>query len=169
VTGPTTTVTSTSTVLPPSSSIITLNVNGVNRTTNVDNRWSLADTLRYKFNLIGTKVGCDRGEDGACAVLVDGIPMLSCMMLAVEYQGHSITTIEGIGTPGNLSNVQTSLINNDGVQCGGCMPGIVVVATAFHKANPSATDAQWRAALAGNLCRCGNWANILQGLEAVKS
>jgi aerobic-type carbon monoxide dehydrogenase small subunit (CoxS/CutS family) len=135
----------------------------------VDNRWSLADTLRYKLGMIGTKVGCDRGECGACAVLLDGTPVLSCMMLAVDAQGHKITTIEGIGMPGSLSNIQASLIDNDGVQCGFCMPGIVVVATAYLKQNPTPTDIQWRQALAGNLCRCSNHPFILQGLEAVKA
>ncbi|MGA1976204.1 MAG: 2Fe-2S iron-sulfur cluster-binding protein [Conexivisphaerales archaeon] len=133
----------------------------------MDNRWSLADTLRYKFDLIGTKVGCDRGECGACAVLVDGVPMLSCMMMAVDAQGHALTTIEGIGMPGSLSNIQASIIDNDGVQCGFCMPGIVVVSTAYLKQNPKPTDAQWRQALAGNICRCGNHLHILAGLEAV--
>jgi carbon-monoxide dehydrogenase small subunit len=132
----------------------------------VDNRWSLADTLRYKFNLIGTKVGCDRGECGACAVLVDGVPMLSCMMLAVAAQGHTLTTVEGIGMPEQLSPVQAALCDSDGVQCGACMPGIVVVATAYLKQNPKPTDAQWRAQLAGNICRCSNYPHILTGLEA---
>jgi aerobic-type carbon monoxide dehydrogenase small subunit (CoxS/CutS family) len=138
----------------------------VSRTTNADNRWSLADTLRYKFNLIGTKVGCDRGECGACAVLVDGVPMLSCMMLAVAAQGHKLTTVEGIGMPEQLNSIQAALCDSDGIMCGACVPGIVVVGTAFHKANPTATDAQWRAQMAGNLCKCGNWPHILAGLEA---
>jgi xanthine dehydrogenase YagT iron-sulfur-binding subunit len=151
-----------------SSSIVTLNVNGTDMVTKVDNRLSLAETLREKFNLIGTKLACDRGECGACSVLVDGIPMLSCMMLAVAAQGKKITTIEGIGMPEKLSNIQAALIDNDGVQCGACVPGIVIVATAFQKKNPSATDDQWRAALAGNICRCSNWPFMLQGLESVK-
>jgi aerobic-type carbon monoxide dehydrogenase small subunit (CoxS/CutS family) len=157
------------TVTPTSVSIVTLNVNGVTRAASVDNRWSLADTLRYKFNLIGTKVGCDRGECGSCAVLVDGVPMLSCVMFAVAAQGHQITTIEGIGTPERLNSVQAALCDSDGMQCGACMAGMVVVSTAFLKANPSPTDAQLRAALSGNLCKCGNWPHILAGLKAVKS
>jgi carbon-monoxide dehydrogenase small subunit len=99
---------------------------------------------------------------------VDGVPMLSCMVLAVQAQGKKITTIEGIGTPEKLSTVQAALIDVDGVQCGICMPGIVIAATAFLKQNPTPTDAQWRTALAGNLCKCANWPFILQGLEAVK-
>ena len=169
VTGPATTTTVTATPPAGTSSVVTLTVNGVVHSATVDNRWSLADTLRYKFNLIGTKVGCNMGECGACSVLVDGTPMLSCMLFAVEAQGHLITTVEGIGLPENLSPVQAALCDSDGIQCGACVPGIVVVASAFYKANPSATDAQWRAALSGNLCRCGNWSHILAGLEAVKS
>ncbi len=146
---------------------MSLTVNGLDYAVRVDNRWSLSEALRTKLNLIGTKIGCDRGECGACAVLVDGVPMLSCMMLAVQAQGKQITTIEGIGTPEKLSNIQASLIDNDGVQCGICMAGIVVVSTAFLKQNPAPTDLQWRTALAGNLCKCANWPFILQGLEAV--
>jgi aerobic-type carbon monoxide dehydrogenase small subunit (CoxS/CutS family) len=149
-------------------STVTLNINGISHTLDVDNRWPLAFTLRERFNMIGTKIGCDRGECGACAVLVDGVPMLGCMLLTVDAQGHALTTIEGLGGPGNLSKIETALVDNDGVQCGFCIPGIVVVATAFQKANPTATDAQWRAALAGNLCKCSNHPFILQALESVK-
>ncbi|MGA1976206.1 MAG: 2Fe-2S iron-sulfur cluster-binding protein, partial [Conexivisphaerales archaeon] len=168
VTGPTTTVTGTPPGLPASSSIVTLNVNGLDYTLNLDNRWTLANALRYKLNLIGTKVGCDRGECGACAVLVGGVPMLSCTMLAVESQGKSITTIEGIGGPENLSPVQAALCDSDGIDCGACIPGIVIVSTAFLKANPGPTQPALANALAGNLCKCGNWPHIFAGLMSVK-
>jgi aerobic-type carbon monoxide dehydrogenase small subunit (CoxS/CutS family) len=135
---------------------------------NLDNRWTLAAALRYKLNLIGTKVGCDRGECGACAVLVDGTPMLSCMMLAVESQGKKITTVEGIGGPEKLSNIQAALCDSDGIQCGACVPGIVVVSTAFLKANPNPTQAALADALAGNLCKCANWSHMFAGLLTVK-
>lgn len=170
----TSTVTSTVTGTTPAgplgpTTLVTLNVNGVDKAALVDNRWTLADTLRYKFNLIGTKVGCDRGECGACAVLVDGTPVLSCMLLAVAAQGRKITTIEGIGMGEHLSNIQAALVDSDGVMCGACMPGIVVAATAYLKQNPTPTEQQWRDALVGNLCKCGNWPHILNGLMAVKS
>jgi aerobic-type carbon monoxide dehydrogenase small subunit (CoxS/CutS family) len=165
-TGPTTTPTVTQL---SAASTVTFNLNGRDASVLVDNRWSLADTLRLKFGLTGTKVGCDRGECGACAVLLDGTPVLSCMLLAVDAAGHKVTTVEGIGMAGSLSNIQASLVDNDGVQCGFCMPGIVVVATAYLKQNSSPTDAQWRQALAGNLCRCSNHMFILKGLEAVKA
>jgi aerobic-type carbon monoxide dehydrogenase small subunit (CoxS/CutS family) len=164
----TTTTTPSPTTLSPVSTV-SFTVNGKKRTTDVDNRWSLADTLRLKLGMIGTKVGCDRGECGACAVLLDGTPVLSCMTLAVDAAGHNIMTVEGIGMPGSLNNIQASLIDNDGVQCGFCIPGIVVVSTAYLKQNTSPTDAQWRQALAGNLCRCSNHPLILKGLEAVKA
>jgi len=160
--------TSTSTPAASTSSVVTLSVNGQSYTLNLDNRWSLASALRYKLNLIGTKLACDRGECGACAVLVGGTPMLSCTMLAVEAQGKTITTIEGLGGPENLSPVQAALCDSDGIQCGACTPGVVVVATAFLKANPSPTQAALANALAGNLCKCGNWPHIFAGLLAVK-
>ncbi len=163
------TVTNTVTATTPAAttSIITLNVNGRSRTVDVDNRWSLADTLRYKFNLIGTKVGCDRGECGSCAVLVDGVAVLSCTKLAVASVGHTITTIEGIGMPEQLSPLQAALCDSDGIQCGACMPGIVVTATWYLTQNSKPADADWRAVLGGNICRCSNYLHILAGLEAV--
>jgi len=169
VTTPGGTTTVTATTPPATTSVISLNVNSKPYTLNVDNRWSLADTLRERLNMIGTKLGCDRGECGACAVLVDGVPMLSCMMLAIHAQGKSITTIEGIGMPENLSKLQASLADNEGTQCGACASGIVVVATALLKAKPTPTEADVRAALAGNLCKCGNWPYVFQGVLAVKS
>jgi xanthine dehydrogenase YagT iron-sulfur-binding subunit len=150
-------------------SYVRLLVNGVEYGLDVDNRWSLADVLRERLNLIGTKLGCDRGDCGACAVLVEGVPMLSCMMLAVEWQGHALTTVEGIGMPESLSAIQTSLIDtDDGVQCGACLPGIVVTSTAFLKGHPGADEAALKAALAGNLCKCGNWPKMIAGLVAVR-
>jgi aerobic-type carbon monoxide dehydrogenase small subunit (CoxS/CutS family) len=179
--GSTTTVTTTKTVTtgpsgtttgpaatPQPSTIVTLNVNGRDFAVLVDNRWSLANTLRYKLNLIGTKVGCDRGECGACAVLVDGVPMLSCMQLAIESGGHVITTVEGIGTPEKLSKIQAGLCDADGIQCGACVPGIVTVSTAFLKANPNPTLTDLKEALAGNLCKCGNWPHMFAGILAAK-
>jgi xanthine dehydrogenase YagT iron-sulfur-binding subunit len=160
--------TTSATVPPTAISTLTLNVNGHDYTMNLDNRWTLAAALHYKLNLIGTKIGCDRGECGACAVLVNGTPMLSCMMLAVESQGKTITTIEGIGGPEKLSNIQAALCDSDGIQCGACVPGIVIVSTAFLKANPTPTQAALKEALAGNLCKCGNWPHILAGLMTVK-
>jgi aerobic-type carbon monoxide dehydrogenase small subunit (CoxS/CutS family) len=177
--GTTTTTTATTTVTttvsgtgqqqgPTAISTMTLNVNGLQHVLLLDNRWTLAETLREKLNLIGTKLGCDRGECGSCAVLVDGAPMLSCLMLAIEAQGHQVTTIEGLGMPEKLSNVQTAFVDNEGLQCGACVPGFVVVGTAFLKANPNPSDADLKAAMSGNLCRCGNYPFFIQALKAVK-
>ena len=95
--------------------------------------------------------------------------MLSCMMLAVEASGHAITTIEGIGVPGNLSKLQGALLDADGVQCGYCMPGIVVTSTELLTNNPKPTLDQIKAALAGNICRCQNWPHIFAGIQAATS
>ncbi|MEM3890532.1 MAG: (2Fe-2S)-binding protein [Nitrososphaerales archaeon] len=169
----TTTVTTTRTVAPEAevgyTSLITLNVNGVDYALLVDNRWSLADVLREKLGLTGTKTGCDRGECGSCAVLVDGVPMLSCMLLACSVSGSKITTIEGIGTVGNLDKLQASFVNNEGIQCGMCIPGIIVVSKALLEKNPKPTEEEVKEALSGNLCKCGNWPFIVKSvLEAAK-
>ena len=169
----TTTVTTTKTVTPVPevgyTSLITLNVNGVDYALLVDNRWSLADVLREKLGLTGTKTGCDRGECGACAVLVDGVPMLSCMLLACSVSGRKITTIEGIGSVGKLDKIQQAFMNNEGVQCGMCIPGIIVVTKALLEKNPKPTEAEVKEALSGNLCKCGNWPFIIKSvLEAAK-
>jgi len=169
----TTTVTTTKTVTPVPevgyTSLITLNVNGVDYALLVDNRWSLADVLREKLGLTGTKIGCDRGECGACAVLVDGVPMLSCMILACSVSGRKITTIEGIGSVGKLDKLQASFVNNEGVQCGICIPGIIVVSKALLEKNPKPTEEEVKEALSGNLCKCGNWPFIIKSvLEAAK-
>jgi len=169
----TTTVTTTKTVAPAAevgyTSLITLNVNGVDYALLVDNRWSLADVLREKLGLTGTKTGCDRGECGSCAVLVDGVPMLSCMLLACSVSGRKITTIEGIGSVGNLDKLQQAFVNNEGIQCGICIPGIIVVSKALLEKNPKPTEDEVKEALSGNLCKCGNWPYIVKSvLEAAK-
>jgi aerobic-type carbon monoxide dehydrogenase small subunit (CoxS/CutS family) len=149
-------------------STVSFTVNGTDYTVEVDNRWSLAEVLHEKLGLYGTKIGCDRGECGACAVLLDGVPVQSCMVLAADTNGAKITTIEGIGTPQNLSKLQKSLLDNDGTQCGVCIPGIVVVATDLLSKNPNPTEDEVRAALDGNFCRCGNQPNIIKSVLAVK-
>jgi xanthine dehydrogenase YagT iron-sulfur-binding subunit len=146
---------------------VTLNVNGVDHLLVVDNRWSLADILREQLGLTGSKVGCDRGECGSCAVLVDGVPMQSCTLLAAEMGGKKITTIEGIGTAANLHPIQTAFINNMGTQCGFCAPGMIVVSKALFDKTPKPTVDQIKAALSGNLCNCGNYTLVLKSLQAV--
>lgn len=140
---------------------LTLKINGQSRPINVEPRVTLLDALRNRLDLTGCKKVCDRGTCGACTVLIDGQPVYSCSMLVVEAEGHAITTIEGIGTPEKMNSVQKMFVEHDAQQCGFCTPGFVTAATAFVRKNPKATPDQIRAALGGNLCRCGTYAGML--------
>lgn len=140
---------------------ITLNVNGQNRKLNLEPRVTLLDALRNRLDLTGAKKVCDRGTCGACTVLVDGQPVYSCSMLAVEAEGRAITTVEGLGTPEKMNQVQKAFVNHDAQQCGFCTPGFVVACTAFVRQHPNATIEQVRAGIGGNLCRCGTYAGML--------
>ena len=145
----------------PGESPITLKVNGQNKRLNVEPRVTLLDALRNRLDITGPKKVCDRATCGACTVLVDGKPVYSCTLLAVEAEGHEITTVEGIGTPDRLSAVQKAFIEHDAQQCGFCTPGFVTAATAFVREHPNASIEQVRAGLGGNLCRCGTYAGML--------
>jgi len=140
---------------------ITLKVNGQARKLNVEPRVTLLDALRNRLDTTGPKKVCDRATCGACTVLVDGKPAYSCTMLAIEAQGHEITTVEGLGSPDKLNAVQAAFIEHDAQQCGFCTPGFVTAATAFVREHPNATIEQVRAGLGGNLCRCGTYAGML--------
>lgn len=140
---------------------ITLALNGKPRKLNVEPRVTLLDALRNRLDLTGAKKVCGRGTCGACTVLVDGKPVYSCSMLAVECEGREVTTIEGIGTPQQLNEVQKAFVKHDAQQCGFCTPGFVTAATAFVRANPKASIEQVRAGLGGNLCRCGTYAGMI--------
>jgi xanthine dehydrogenase YagT iron-sulfur-binding subunit len=140
---------------------VTLKVNGQNKKLNVEPRVTLLDALRNRLDITGPKKVCDRATCGACTVLVDGKPVYSCTMLAVEAEGHDITTVEGLGTPDKLNEVQKAFIEHDAQQCGFCTPGFVTAATAFVREHPNATVEQVRAGLGGNLCRCGTYAGML--------
>jgi aerobic-type carbon monoxide dehydrogenase small subunit (CoxS/CutS family) len=136
--------------------LITLNVNGQSRPVDVLPNETLAMTLRYKLALTGTKLGCDRGECGACTVHLDGIAYNSCSILTHLVRGRAITTIEGIeGANGELHPVQQAMIDELGPQCGFCTPGQVMSAVALLKVNPHPTRDEVRTAMCGNLCRCG--------------
>jgi aerobic-type carbon monoxide dehydrogenase small subunit (CoxS/CutS family) len=140
--------------------MVRLMVNGVERTVDVLPNETLAMTLRYKLNLTGTKLGCDRGECGACTLLVDDVPAYSCSMLTHSIRGKAITTIEGLAeADGTLHPVQQAMIDELGPQCGFCTPGQIMSAVALLGVNPSPTRDEVRAALAGNLCRCGAYDN----------
>ena len=144
---------------------ITLTVNGSTETVDVPSNMTLLQMLRDRLVLTGVKNGCAAGECGACTVLLNGEPVNSCMVLAVECNGAEITTIEGLAHDGQLDPVQQAIIEQGGVQCGFCTPGILISARALLDRNPHPSDYEIRDALIGNLCRCTGYLRII---EAVK-
>jgi xanthine dehydrogenase YagT iron-sulfur-binding subunit len=140
---------------------INLRVNGSARKVLVEPRWTLVYVLREVLGLTGTKIGCERGECGACTVLIDGKPRYSCLTLAVEADGHSITTIEGMLDGDKLSPVQQAFAEEDAFQCGFCTPGQVMAVEGLLRSNPNPTLDQIRIGVSGNLCRCGVYKNII--------
>lgn len=145
--------------------LISLNVNGRVRRVDVLPQETLAMTLRYKLGLTGTKLGCDRGECGACTVLVDDVAMYSCSTLTHRVRGRSVVTVEGLESEdGALHPVQRAFIEELGPQCGFCTPGQVMSAVALLKINPSPTCEEARVAMSGNLCRCGAYDNYLNSV-----
>jgi xanthine dehydrogenase YagT iron-sulfur-binding subunit len=149
---------------------VTLQINGKNHRLNLEPRVTLLDALRNRLDLTGAKKVCDRGTCGACTILVDGEPVYSCSMLAVEAEGRKITTIEGLGTPGQMNAVQRAFVRHDAQQCGFCTPGFVVACTAVLTKNREATLEEAIGGCQGNLCRCGTYAGITQALlDAAKT
>lgn len=161
---------------------VAFSVNGEQQTLVVDNRTTLLDALREHLHLTGTKKGCDHGQCGACTVIVDGRRINSCLTLAVMHDGDTITTIEGLGQPGNLHPMQAAFVKHDGFQCGYCTPGQICSSVAVLeeiKANiPShvtenlteqatVTSAEIRERMSGNICRCGAYSNILDAINEV--
>ncbi len=144
--------------------LISLNVNGQTRRVDVLPYETLANTLRYKLGLTGTKLSCDRGECGACTVIADGTTIYSCTTLTHAVAGKKIQTIEGIGKNGDLHPVQKAFIAEIGPQCGFCTPGQVMSAVALLQTNPHPTIEQARRAMSGNLCRCGSYNQYLAGV-----
>ena len=139
---------------------IDLLVNGSKRKVLVEPRWSLVYVLREVLGLAGTKIGCERGECGACTVLIDGKPRYSCMTLAVEAEGHEIATIEGLMEGDKLGPVQQAFADEDAFQCGFCTPGQIMAVEGLLRSNPNPTIDQIRTGVSGNLCRCGAYKNI---------
>jgi aerobic-type carbon monoxide dehydrogenase small subunit (CoxS/CutS family) len=146
---------------------VTLTVNGVSRLVKVKPGWPLSFVLREKFGLIGTKVGCDRGECGACTIIVGGRTALSCTILAIEAEGLDILTIEGLADGPTLHPVQQRFLDNDTFQCGYCTPGMIMSAVALLDRNPNPTLDEAREAISGNLCFCGDYTRIVSTIANV--
>lgn len=145
--------------------LVTLNVNGQLRRVDVMKQETLAMTLRYKLGLTGTKVGCDRGECGACTVLIDDVPMSSCSILTHSVRGRKVVTIEGLaGANGKLHPVQQAVVDEQGFQCAFCMSGFIMSTVGFLKANPNPTRAEMAHGLSGNFCRCADYNKILNAM-----
>ncbi len=143
---------------------IELKVNGQPVTANVPARRLLADFLRDDLNLTGTKRGCETGICGACTVLVDGKPIKSCLSLAVMAQGKSVRTVEGLASDGKLHRLQESFLRCAGLQCGYCTPGMLMSSCALLESNPKPDEEAVRGALAGNLCRCTGYTQIVESV-----
>ena len=143
---------------------INVTVNGAAREGVAEARKTLADFLREDLALTGTHLGCEHGVCGACTVLLDGEPVRSCLMLAVQARGASITTIEGLADGDDLNPLQSALRDSHAFQCGFCTPGFVMQITALLQENPSPTEAEVRETLSGNLCRCTGYETIINGV-----
>jgi aerobic-type carbon monoxide dehydrogenase small subunit (CoxS/CutS family) len=145
---------------------IALTVNGRKISLEVEANETLLEVLREKLDLTGAKKVCDRGECGGCTVLLDGAPVYACMFLAVRADGRTVKTVEGLADGDKLHPVQEAFIEKDGYQCGFCTPGFLMTTSAFLEKNPAPSLDEIQQALAGNLCRCGNYAKIYGAVES---
>jgi xanthine dehydrogenase YagT iron-sulfur-binding subunit len=147
---------------------VQLNVNGMLHELDIDPRTTLLDCVREHLRLTGTKKGCDHGQCGACTVHVDGRRVNSCLSLAATHEGEAITTIEGIGRPGNLHPMQAAFVEHDGFQCGYCTSGQIMSAVALLKEPYGHSDEDVKEAMSGNICRCGAYSNIVSAIQQVR-
>jgi aerobic-type carbon monoxide dehydrogenase small subunit (CoxS/CutS family) len=145
--------------------LLRLSVNGEDQDIAAASHKTLLEVLREEMGLTGTKHGCELGECGTCTVLVDGQPVLSCLVLPLELEGRQVTTVEGLARRGRLDPLQQAFAELGAAQCGYCTPGILLTARALLTQNPRPTRPQVRAALAGNLCRCTGYTKILDAVE----
>ena len=144
---------------------IELTVNGRTRDVSVPPRMTLVDCLRDELRLTGTHVGCEHGVCGACSVLLDGAPIRSCLIYAVQAEGHEVTTVEGLAdADGTLSAIQDSFWENHAMQCGYCTPGMLIAGQALLAENPDPSEADIREAISGNLCRCTGYQQIVEAI-----
>jgi len=152
----------------PGAVAVTLNVNGEAHRLMLDPRTTLLDTLREHLQMFGTKKGCDHGQCGACTVHVNGRRVNSCLSFALMHEGDRITTIEGLAQNGQLSPVQQAFLEHDGFQCGYCTPGQIMSATALLQEPIGPSDDDVRAAMSGNICRCGAYTNIVAAVQQAR-
>ena len=145
--------------------LIKFEINGETAEIEVEPRTSLADCLRDSLHLTGTHLGCEHGVCGACTVIVDDEAVRSCLMLAVQADGHEITTVEGLAKNGELTPLQTAFNEHHALQCGYCTPGILMNMDEFLKKNPNPTEDEIRHGLVGNLCRCTGYAHIVDAVK----
>jgi len=153
-------------VFGPDAVSVALRVNGQAHTVAVEPRTTLAEVLRGPLNLTGTKVACDRGSCSACTVLLDGAPVASCSMLALDVGNRAITTIEGLASGETLHPVQAAFIEHDALQCGFCTPGMVLSSAALLERNPQPTAGDVKAAISGHVCRCGTYPHVVDAVLA---
>ena len=149
------------------SKVITMKVNGRDERLTVDPNRTLLSVLREDLELTGAKPGCEAGECGACTVLVDGRPVNSCMILAVEMDGANILTIEGLGGDGALDEMQQAFVDHFALQCGYCTPGMILMGKALLAENPCPSEDEVKEFISGNLCRCTGYENIVRAILAV--
>ncbi len=145
--------------------VLVLNVNGADLSVAAPPHWTLLEVLRYRLGLTGSKQGCDKGDCGACTVLLDGKARLSCITLAGDAVGHRVTTIEGLVTPDGLDELQKTFDECGALQCGFCQPGMILAARACLDRKPDATRDEIKEALASNLCRCTGYTKIFEAVE----
>ncbi|MCA6108282.1 (2Fe-2S)-binding protein [Bradyrhizobium cenepequi] len=145
---------------------LTFTLNGEPRETSADPRTHLADFLRYGLGLTGTHVGCEHGVCGACTVIVDGVPVRSCLMLAVQIDCCTVETVEGLANGDELSPLQQAFSTHHGLQCGFCTPGMLMTLEALLRATPSPTEHDIRMAISGNICRCTGYQGIVEAALA---
>ncbi len=144
---------------------VSITVNGVEHTADVEARMLLVHFLRDELALTGTHIGCDTTHCGACTVLLDGVPIKSCTMFAVQANGQAITTVEGLARNGDLHPLQVGFKEEHGLQCGFCTPGMMLTASALLESNPSPSEPEIRRAISGNLCRCTGYQNIVKAIQ----
>jgi aerobic-type carbon monoxide dehydrogenase small subunit (CoxS/CutS family) len=156
-------------VIGPGPAKLVLNVNGAQKSVDVEPRTTLAEALRLHLDLTGTKVVCDRGACSACTVFIDGTPMLACMTLAVDCRNRKITTIEGLASGDQLHPVQEQFVEHDALQCGFCTPGMIMSCVGLLQANKNPSLEEVKSAVSGNLCRCGTYPKVFEAvLSAAK-